>query len=141
MSLAQCQRTCLENSNCDLIFRAHGGGAYAATDCFHVAGSCSTRTRNPGYTIYFLTRNSGSGSGSAGGSGNIMGCGGSSGDTGIGACGRLTPISRSECPSDADLPDCLTVPYGQLCEGDDECDTNSRLDNCNGYDVYRKSCH
>ena len=136
-TLAQCQRTCLENSNCDLIFVHNVYG-----DCFHVAGSCSSREYHSGYTIYFLTRNSGSGSGSAGGSGNIMGCGGSSGDTGIGACGRLTPISRSECPSDPDLPDCLTVPYGQLCEGDDECDTNGLLDNCNnGYDVYRKSCH
>ena len=49
----------------------------------------------------------------------------------------LIPISPSECPQDSDISNCEQV-FGELCEGDNECGTNPDLDNCGGYDVYRK---
>ncbi len=59
------------------------------------------------------------------------------------SCGSATfvAISTSECPSDSDLGNCYdSVACGELCEGDDECGTDGYLDNCAGYDVYRRDC-
>ena len=56
------------------------------------------------------------------------------------ACGELVPVAVDECPDDPDLATCDVVACGELCEGDDECGTDSNLDNCDGYDIYRKHC-
>ena len=57
-------------------------------------------------------------------------------DTGS-SCGVcLTIIDPEECPLDGDIADCSSVGYGELCEGDGECGTDSYLDNCGGYDIY-----
>ena len=59
------------------------------------------------------------------------------------SCGSATfvAISSSECPSNSDLGNCYdSVACGELCEGDDECGTDGNLDNCAGYDVYRRDC-
>lgn len=51
----------------------------------------------------------------------------------------LVPVAASNCPNDPDLAQCDAVAAGELCEGDGECQTDTRLDNCRGaYDVYRK---
>lgn len=45
------------------------------------------------------------------------------------------------CPDGAEnlnLPDCLAVGVGQLCEGDGECATDDTLNNCGTYDVYAR---
>ena len=62
---------------------------------------------------------------------------------GIGKCGINTPISTSECPTerkDLNLPNCFKASYGELCEGDGECDdTIDLLNNCDEYDIYVKT--
>ena len=62
--------------------------------------------------------------------------------SGRGRCGvnhdiRNGPTAfRERCPSQASrLPNCLTVPFGELCEGDGECDTNPSLNNCGGAEI------
>jgi hypothetical protein len=57
------------------------------------------------------------------------------------SCGSATFVADStNCPSD-DLQNCYdSVACGDLCEGDDECGTDGNLDNCGGYDVYRRDC-
>ena len=55
-------------------------------------------------------------------------------------CGDLVPVESSECPADADLANCLGVGCDELCEGDGECGTDPNLDQCGGYEVYRKNC-
>mmetsp|Transcript_19681 Transcript_19681/g.41280 ORF Transcript_19681/g.41280 Transcript_19681/m.41280 type:complete len:1475 (-) Transcript_19681:335-4759(-) len=56
-------------------------------------------------------------------------------------CSNLctVPLHPRECPSNPyDLSDCLNVPIGSLCDADGECDTNTYLNNCLTYDVYRR---
>lgn len=55
-------------------------------------------------------------------------------------CGNLVPIPTAFCPSNPDLLRCdsSSIRNSDLCEGDGECGTNTRLDNCGAYDVYRK---
>merc|ERR1719491_1045020 len=68
---------------------------------------------------------------------------------GQGSCGVNVPLTTVECPSDSNLPNCLDVACGELCDGDDECETDNLLNNCgcgingnpnNCFDVYRKTC-
>jgi len=67
-------------------------------------------------------------------------------DTGINMCKKNIPLHPKKCPkveSELNLKTCDQVAYGELCEGDGECDTNPYLNNCNfpdnkGYDVYVK---
>jgi len=45
------------------------------------------------------------------------------------------------CPDktqDLNLPSCLDVDVGQLCEGDGECATDDALNNCDTYDIYAR---
>ena len=56
-------------------------------------------------------------------------------------CGTsLEPVDAEDCPRDSDLAACDKVACGVLCEGDGECGTDGGLDNCGGFDVYRKIC-
>merc|ERR1711937_114108 len=50
----------------------------------------------------------------------------------------LSPVPACECPSNPDIANCDDVSAGELCEGDGECGTDIYLNNCDGYDVYRK---
>ena len=55
----------------------------------------------------------------------------------------LTPIDEIECPQDRDLVSLakcssLDVSVGSHCEADGECGTDEYLNNCAGYDVYRR---
>jgi len=54
----------------------------------------------------------------------------------------LTPVDESECPQNRDLvslPKCSEdVPIGLQCDADGECGTDGYLNNCAGYDVYRR---
>eukprot|EP00039_Didymoeca_costata_P002425 m.60133 g.60133 ORF g.60133 m.60133 type:complete len:962 (-) comp11297_c1_seq3:79-2964(-) len=59
------------------------------------------------------------------------------GPSGFGVCGSLSPIQRSECPVNGDIANCLDVRYGELCDGDGECDTED-VNNCGNFDIYRK---
>ena len=94
------------------------------------------------------------GSGTSGGSGSV---------SGRGTCGYLTPVTYWECPGQGgavsgsgagsrwpvNLLPCDQAAFGDLCEGDGECNTQNNLDNCycanpgntahRGCDVYRKS--
>jgi len=58
---------------------------------------------------------------------------------GAGSCGINVPITTAECPLDGNLATCLDVACGELCDGDGECGT-VEIDNCAGYDIYRKTC-
>jgi len=58
---------------------------------------------------------------------------------GLNECGLVTPITGSECPANPNIPNCLNVNFGMLCEGDGECGTDPNLNNCGGFDVYRKT--
>lgn len=43
------------------------------------------------------------------------------------------------CPEEPNLPSCLEVTIGELCEGDGECGTDDKLDNCSGtFDIYSR---
>jgi hypothetical protein len=60
------------------------------------------------------------------------------------SCGSATFVAlapqSSDCPS-SDLQNCYdSVACGDLCEGDGECGTDSWLENCGNYDVYRRDC-
>lgn len=55
----------------------------------------------------------------------------------------LTPIDESECPPYRELMSLskcssIDVPVGSQCEADGECGTDEYLNNCAGYDVYRR---
>ena len=51
----------------------------------------------------------------------------------------LTPIVESECPKDLfALRSCSDVQFDDLCDADGECETDQFLNNCRGYDVYRR---
>jgi len=50
----------------------------------------------------------------------------------------LTPVATEDCPAQGDIAPCSAVSDGELCEGDGECGTDTRLDNCGGYDIYLK---
>jgi surface protein len=65
------------------------------------------------------------------------------------SCGSATfvAVSSSECPRNtvrnplSSLRNCYdSVRCGVTCEGDGECGTDPALDNCDGYDVYERSC-
>eukprot|EP00966_Prymnesium_polylepis_P080324 1860573-Prymnesium_polylepis.1 len=63
-------------------------------------------------------------------------------NTACDACLKAIAYPTSECPSDAVMqvmPNCVDASYGDLCEADGECGTNDGLDNCRGYDIYRKA--
>ena len=59
-------------------------------------------------------------------------------------CGNvcLEPLDSSECPSEdnRDIQNCYAslTQIGQICEADGECETSTGLDNCGGYDLYRR---
>ena len=58
------------------------------------------------------------------------------------SCGLcLVAVGPSECPSNPNIANCLSVGLGELCEGDGECGTGNGLNNCGGWDVYRKSAN
>ena len=63
-------------------------------------------------------------------------------DDGTKECGFLMPILPRDCRSDVmkyeDLVPCDKAPFGTLCEGDGECDSNPNLNNCGAFDVYTK---
>jgi len=40
------------------------------------------------------------------------------------------------CPDVLDLPSCLEIEVGQVCESDGECATTDQLNNCGTYDIY-----
>lgn len=42
------------------------------------------------------------------------------------------------CPESVDLPKCLEVGLGDLCESDGECATDDTLNNCGTHDVYAR---
>ena len=53
----------------------------------------------------------------------------------------LVLVPTAECPPAAEtLPPCDSqMPYHALCEGDGECATDARADNCpGGSDVYQR---
>lgn len=58
---------------------------------------------------------------------------------GYGECGSLAAVPSCDCPVELDLPACNEVGFGELCEGDGECGTDGGLNNCDGYDIYRKT--
>eukprot|EP00729_Bicosta_minor_P012607 gene12607-10258_t len=60
---------------------------------------------------------------------------------GSGSCLSITKLASSECPSNRDLARCDKVSVDSLCEGDGECGTSNGLNNCGGYDMYRKTGH
>ena len=50
-------------------------------------------------------------------------------------------LASDWCPeetNDLNLPNCLEVSVGQLCESDGECATNDALNNCDTYDIYAR---
>lgn len=40
------------------------------------------------------------------------------------------------CPAHLDLPNCLEIGLGEICESDGECATDETLDNCGTFDIY-----
>ncbi|KAL3781761.1 hypothetical protein ACHAW5_004112 [Stephanodiscus triporus] len=51
----------------------------------------------------------------------------------------LEEIASSECPlTSYELPDCLQVNVGELCDANGECGSNQSLNNCDPFDVYRR---
>lgn len=55
----------------------------------------------------------------------------------------LTPVDESDCAQHRDLSSlskCSSgdVPVGSQCDAGGECDTDAFLNNCEGYDVYRR---
>mmetsp|Transcript_22446 Transcript_22446/g.48834 ORF Transcript_22446/g.48834 Transcript_22446/m.48834 type:complete len:1184 (-) Transcript_22446:70-3621(-) len=50
----------------------------------------------------------------------------------------LEPLSASECPSSIVFPNCPFAVVGGLCDADGECGTDQYLNNCYGYDIYRR---
>ena len=71
-------------------------------------------------------------------------CGGGTGEQadGVGKCRYNEAVDSDQCPPEEELEvmaNCKEVACGELCEGDGECDTTD-IDNCGGYDVYRKFC-
>ena len=59
-------------------------------------------------------------------------------------CHNLYPVGVESCPSNnnsAALATCDSVGFGELCEGDGECRTQTSMDNCGsaGFDVYFKT--
>lgn len=66
------------------------------------------------------------------------------------ACGdglQLAPVAPAACPPGDELeanggrglPTCDWVGSGELCDGDGECGTDNFLNNCHGWDIYRKA--
>eukprot|EP00039_Didymoeca_costata_P015089 m.251908 g.251908 ORF g.251908 m.251908 type:complete len:1639 (-) comp16153_c0_seq4:63-4979(-) len=61
------------------------------------------------------------------------------GGKGLGECGYLTPINPVECPAILALPSCKFVYYGELCYETGACGISLGADNCDNYDIYRKT--
>lgn len=40
------------------------------------------------------------------------------------------------CPADFDLPNCLEIGLGEICESNGECATDDTLNNCGTFDIY-----
>ena len=60
---------------------------------------------------------------------------------GIGLCGELSPLLDSMCPRNQVInymPNCKNVEYGNLCESDGEC-VSDTIDNCGSVDVFVKA--
>jgi len=52
--------------------------------------------------------------------------------------GCLEMVESAECPDQAHgLPNCDKAAVGEFCEGDGECGTSNRRNNCHIFDVYR----
>jgi hypothetical protein len=51
---------------------------------------------------------------------------------------RVVPVLSIECPADPNVPGCNDVKSGELCEGNGECDTDTKSNNCGDHDIYRK---
>jgi hypothetical protein len=54
---------------------------------------------------------------------------------------KLNAIPKEACPHNmnfASLPKCDVAKGGELCNGDGECGTDPKLNNCGSYDIYRK---
>lgn len=50
----------------------------------------------------------------------------------------IEPLPSSFCPVNLDLPNCLEVGLGEVCEADGECATDEKLNNCGTYDIYAR---
>lgn len=50
----------------------------------------------------------------------------------------LDVLPSEFCPTDLNLPNCLSVGIGEVCESDGECATDDSLNNCGTYDIYVK---
>jgi M6 family metalloprotease-like protein len=51
----------------------------------------------------------------------------------------LEEIASSQCPPRPyELPDCLEVNVGELCDANGECGSNQMLNNCYPFDVYKR---
>ena len=50
----------------------------------------------------------------------------------------LDVLPSEFCPTDLNLPNCLSVGIGEVCESDGECATDDLLNNCGTYDIYVK---
>ena len=50
----------------------------------------------------------------------------------------LDVLPSEFCPTDLNLPNCLSVGIGDVCESDGECATDDSLNNCGTYDIYVK---
>ena len=51
----------------------------------------------------------------------------------------LEEIASSKCPlTPYELPDCVQVQVGELCDANGECGSNQTLNNCPPFDVYRR---
>jgi hypothetical protein len=51
----------------------------------------------------------------------------------------LEEIASSECPlAPYELPNCVQVLVGELCDANGECGSNQTLNNCPPFDVYRR---
>lgn len=48
----------------------------------------------------------------------------------------LDVLPSGFCPIDFNLPGCLEISIGEVCEGSGECATDDKLNNCQTYDVY-----
>ena len=51
----------------------------------------------------------------------------------------LEETASSECPlTPYELPECVQVNFGELCDANGECGSNQTLNNCPPFDVYRR---
>ena len=48
----------------------------------------------------------------------------------------IDALPSAFCPQVLDLPNCLEIKVGEVCESDGECATDEKLNNCGTFDVY-----